>query len=223
MNQRICSSSSSEAGSETAGRMHRCRFCSKVCGVGPACQQTHTPCWAGQPPVDRSPCHHDYRTRIPQPADACLACHLTHPSCCHCYAYTVECWGPRHAYMHAHTQQGRRAARCCLGLQHSRRSRCCDGLSGRPIIFNFVTFSTKHGSASDKAYSRLLGSGYVVHANAHRRPWRHFWVFVAQTFHSFLLYIRISFITILRTITVQWTSRVSTSQLVRAASALNCI
>ena len=48
MNRRICSSSSSEAGSETAGRTHSCRFCSKLCGVGPACQQTHTPCWVAQ-------------------------------------------------------------------------------------------------------------------------------------------------------------------------------
>jgi len=31
-----------EAGSETAGKTHRCRFCSKLCGVGPACQHTHT-------------------------------------------------------------------------------------------------------------------------------------------------------------------------------------
>ena len=46
---------------------------------------------------------------------------------------------------------------------------CCHGLSGRPIFFNFVTFSIKHGSTADKAYSRLLGSRYV-HANAHRRP-----------------------------------------------------
>ena len=47
--RRICSRSSSESGSETAGRMHRCRFCSKLCGVpGPACQQTHTPCWVAQ-------------------------------------------------------------------------------------------------------------------------------------------------------------------------------
>jgi len=48
-----------------------------------------------QPPVDRSLCHHNYRTRIPQPADACLACRLTHRSCCRRYGYTVECRGPR--------------------------------------------------------------------------------------------------------------------------------
>jgi len=40
---------------------------------------------------------------------------------------------------------------------------------GRPIFLNFVTFSTKHGSTLDKAYSRLLGSRYVQ-ANAHCQP-----------------------------------------------------
>ena len=53
-------------------------------------------------------------------------------------------------------------------------------LSGRPIFLNFVTFSTKHESTSDKAYSRLLGSCYV-HANAHRRPWSRLWVFATET------------------------------------------
>ena len=43
-------------------------------------------------------------------------------------------------------------------------------LSGiRAIFLNFVAFSTKHGSTSDKACVRLVGSRYV-HANAHRRP-----------------------------------------------------
>ena len=50
---------------------YRCRFCSKLCGLGPA--DTHRVELAGrQPPVDRSLCHHNYRTRIPQPADASL-------------------------------------------------------------------------------------------------------------------------------------------------------
>jgi len=54
-------------------------------------------------------------------------CRLTHRSCCRCYAYTVECRGPRHA----HPQQGLRAARYCIGLIplrkkiRSRRRRCC--------------------------------------------------------------------------------------------------
>ena len=38
----------------------------------------------------------------------------------------------------------------------------------RHIFLNFVTFSTKHGSTSDKAYSRLLESR-SAHANAHRQ------------------------------------------------------
>ena len=43
-----------------------------------------------------------------------------------------------------------------------------DGLDTAMVLavglyfFNFVTFSTKHGSASDKAYSRLLGSRYPM-------------------------------------------------------------
>jgi len=39
----------------------------------------------------------------------------------------------------------------------------------RAIFLNFVAFSTKHGSTSDKACVRRVGSRYV-HANAHRRP-----------------------------------------------------
>jgi len=49
-----------------------------------------------------------------------VPCGLTDRSCRCRYAYTTECWGSLHAYMHAHPQQGRRAARCCLGSQHSR-------------------------------------------------------------------------------------------------------
>ena len=66
----------------------------------------------------------------------------------------------------------------------SRHRRCCceffflHGL--RPIFVNFVTFSTKHGSTSDKACVRLLGSRYA-HANAHRRPRSRCRVFAAQT------------------------------------------
>jgi len=141
MNRRICSRSSSEAGSETAGRMHRCRFCSKLCGVAqvvlytsiclvyrttwvaPACQQTHTvlSCTAGRPPVDWSLCHHDYRMCIPQPATRALSFdtpQLLSPLCLH---------RGIHTYMHAHPQQGRRAARCCLGLLYSHHSHCCCG------------------------------------------------------------------------------------------------
>ena len=36
-------------------------------------------------------------------------------------------------------------------------------------FLHFVTFTTKHGSTSDKACSRLLGSR-CVQANAHRQP-----------------------------------------------------
>ena len=54
---------------------------------------------------------------------------------------------------------------------------------------NFVTFSTKHGSTSDKACVRLVGSRYV-YANAHHRPRSRFWVFAAQTSRlSFYIYI----------------------------------
>jgi len=108
--RRIYSRSSSESGSETAGRMHRCRFCSKLCGV-PAPADTHTvlSCTAGRHPVDQSLCHHDYRTPHPT-VRRLVPCRLTHRSCCRRYAYTVE-WpqyrGPRHAYMHAYPQQGR--------------------------------------------------------------------------------------------------------------------
>ena len=68
-----------------------------------------------------------------------------------------------------------------LNLQHSRRSRrFWHGFALGLYFLNFVTFSTKLVSTSDKAYCRLLGSCYV-HANAHCRLWSHFWVFVAQT------------------------------------------
>jgi len=54
-------------------------------------------------------------------------------------------------------------------------------LSGiRAIFVNFVTFSTKHGSTSDKACARLMGSRYAQ-ANAHRRPRSRCRVFAAQT------------------------------------------
>ena len=39
----------------------------------------------------------------------------------------------------------------------------------KAYFLNFVAFSTKHGSISDKACVRLVESRYV-HANAHRRP-----------------------------------------------------
>jgi len=39
----------------------------------------------------------------------------------------------------------------------------------KAYFLNFVAFSTKHGSTSDKACVRLVKPRYV-HANAHRRP-----------------------------------------------------
>jgi len=76
----------------------------------PAYTHTVLSCTAGRPPVDRSLCHHDYRTCMPHPADSALS--FDTPQLCRRYAYTVECRGPRHA----HAQQGRRAARYCIGL-----------------------------------------------------------------------------------------------------------
>ena len=107
MNRRIRCRSSTEAGSETARRTHRCRFCSKLCGVGPACQHTHTHTVLSWPAASL----HNYRTRIPQPADACLACRLTHRCCCRRYGYTVECRGPR---LHARPSTAGAAGRTLL-------------------------------------------------------------------------------------------------------------
>jgi len=108
-----------ESKSGESATMHRRRFCSKLCGLGPACQQTHThtPCWVGRPPAssalgsyspsnlsflhwslarswlgDESLCHHNYRTCTPQPAHACLVWNTT--------AVVVAC-------THAHPQQQR--------------------------------------------------------------------------------------------------------------------
>jgi len=39
----------------------------------PADAHTMLSCTAGWPPVDRSLCHHDYRRRIPEPADSALS------------------------------------------------------------------------------------------------------------------------------------------------------
>jgi len=100
-----------EAGSETAGKTHRCRFCSKLCGVGPACQHTHhththRPCWVAQvagrqPAVDRSLCHHDYRI-FPQRADSCLVVWDIKAV----VAAMPTPWNPGvHAYTHAHPQE----------------------------------------------------------------------------------------------------------------------
>jgi len=100
-----------EAGSETAGKTHRCRFCSKLCGVGPACQHTHhththRPCWVAQvagrqPAVDRSLCHHDYRI-FPQRADSCLVVWDIKAV----VAAMLTPWNPGvHAYTHAHPQE----------------------------------------------------------------------------------------------------------------------
>jgi len=77
----------------------------------------------------------------------------------------------------------------CPSLVHRFRDAEIFFLSGiRAIFLNFVTFSTKHGSISDKACVRLLGSRYV-HANAHRRPWSRFWVFAGETSSlSFYIY-----------------------------------
>ena len=124
----------------------------------PADTHTVLSCTAGRHPVDQSLCHHDYRTPHPT-ARRLVPCRLT-PLCLHRGMASIP-----GSTAHLSTA-GARAARCCLRLQHSRHS-CYDGLSGRPIFVNFVTFSTKHGSTSNKAYSRLSGSRYV-HANAHR-------------------------------------------------------
>jgi len=71
--------------------------------------------------------------------------------------------------MHAYPQQGRgpHVAAWAYDTAAAAATMALAGLSGRPIFVNFVTFSTKHGSTSNKAYSRLSGSRYV-HANAHR-------------------------------------------------------
>jgi len=72
-------------------------------------------------------CHHDYRTRTPQPADSCLVVW-------HTTAVLVAMLAPWnagvHAYMHYHPQQ---AARCCLGPRCSRC--CCWNACGMPIFF----------------------------------------------------------------------------------------
>jgi len=86
-----------------------------------------------------------------------VPCRLTHRSCCSSYAYTVECQGPWHAYMHARGG----------GLHVAAAA------GPWPIFLNFVTFIIKHGSTSDKVCSRLSGSRYV-HANAHHEPQSHF-------------------------------------------------
>ena len=72
---------------------------------------------------------HDYtpQTRIPQPADMCLACRFTHRRCCRCYAHTVECWGPR---LHARPSTAVAAAHwprliAVAAAQYSRRRCCC--------------------------------------------------------------------------------------------------
>jgi len=176
MNRRICSRSSTKAGSETDGRTHSCRFCSKLCGVsGPAA--THTVLSWRPPASSRPVAVPPLLSHTPQPADVCLV--IWHTAAVFAAMPTSRNAGV-HPYMHVHPQQGRRAARCCLGLQHShRRSRCCF-CGSMPIFLNFVTFSTKHGWTLDKACSRPLGSRYV-HANAHRRPWSRFRVFAAET------------------------------------------
>jgi len=131
----------------------------------PADTHTVLSCTAGRPPVDRSLCHHDYTTRIAQPADACLARRLTHRICCRRYAYSVEST-PTCTPIHSSAAAARWPRLIALAAaQYSHSSRCY----GRPIFLNFVTFSTEHGSTSDKACSRLLGSR-CVHANARRRP-----------------------------------------------------
>ena len=88
----------------------------------PADTHTVLSCTAGQPPVHRSLCHHDYRTCIPQPTDSCLV--VWHTAAV--VAAMPTPWNAGvHAYMNAHPRQGRWAARWCLGLRHSRRCCCC--------------------------------------------------------------------------------------------------
>jgi len=143
----------------------------------PADTHTVLSCTAGWPPVHRSLCHHDYRTRIPRPTDLCLV--VWHTAAV--VAAMPTPWNAGvHAYMNARPRQGRWAARWCLGLRHSRCCCCCCYGLAVGLFFYFVTFSAKHGSTLDKAYSRLSGSRYV-HANAHRRPQSHFWVFAGET------------------------------------------
>ena len=111
-----------------------------------------------------------------------VPCRLTHRSCCRRYAYTVECRGPRHAYMHAHPWQGLRAAHCCL--QHSRCS-CC----GRPIFLNFVTFSTKHGWTSDKVLFSSIGVMLCKHQRTSPTV-KPFLSFCGRNFEHIRLYTR---------------------------------
>ena len=87
---------------------------------------------------------------------------LSLPLCLH---HGMPGFTPR---LHAHPSTAGAAGRTLLpGLTTQPLLECLSSI--RPIFLNFVTFSTKHGSTSDKACSRPLGSRYV-HANAHRRP-----------------------------------------------------
>ena len=133
MNRRICSRSWRLAVRQLEGRIGADSAASYMELGRRASIHTHThrvELAGRQPPVDWSLCHHDYRMRNAHPSTHRLeTCHLTDRSCCRRYAYTVECWGSLHTYMHAHPQQGQRAARCCLGSQHSRRSRCWNVLA----------------------------------------------------------------------------------------------
>jgi len=133
-----------------------------------ASRHTHThtvlSCTAGRPPVDRSLCHDDYTdvghaSHNPQTRALSFDTpQLLSPLCLHrgMPGSTPTCTpihnrgGGSHVAPWAYDTAAADAAVCLFFL-------------------NFVTFSTKHGSTSDKACSRPLGSRYV-HANAHRRP-----------------------------------------------------
>ena len=108
---------------------------------------TPAACRAGQPPVDRSLCHHDYRTCIPQPADACFVVWDTIAACTpiHRGGGRPTCRLIHHSCMHAHPQRWWSATHC-TALADS----CC-------CCFLYMRHSkTAHGARALRGFSAKI-------------------------------------------------------------------
>ena len=134
-----------------------------------ASRHTHRVELAGLQSTGR--CATTTRTCIPQPADSCLVVPHTAavvaamPTLWNAGVHSTPTCTPIHGRPHVAAYNTAAAA--------ANAAAAGPWPGGRPIFLNVVTFSTKHGSTSDKAYSRLLGPRYV-HANAHRQLQSHF-------------------------------------------------
>jgi len=181
MNRRICSRSWRLAVRQLEGRIGADSAASYMELGRRASIHTHTHTVLSWPAASLQSTGHCATTtigcamRIPQPADLRLGDlsfdrpQLLSPLCLHrgMLGFTP--------HLHARPSTAGAAGRTLLlGLTTQPPQPLLECLSSiRPIFLNFVTFSTKHGSTSDKACTRLLGS-CCVYAKARCWPRSHF-------------------------------------------------